>query len=111
MHSFRGPFCCSFTAAEFQRLTYNLCFVYQRCTRSISCVAPVYYARMIAVRSRLYLKQTFLSEGSVTSGSSYVSFCPCMAAVTHPRTLQPNDPSAEDFADLHDNLKNAMYFV
>ena len=43
--------CRSFRPDQFQRLTYNLCFVYQRCTRSISVVAPVYYAVCRIVKS------------------------------------------------------------
>ena len=63
----------SFNPNDFHRLTFNLCFVYQRCTRSISLVAPVYYASMVAMRSRFYMKSGYTSEGSVVSGSSWVS--------------------------------------
>ena len=62
----------SFMPNDFHRLTFNLCFVYQRCTRSISLVAPVYYASMVAMRSRFYMKPGAASEGSVVSGSSWV---------------------------------------
>ncbi|KAG4079208.1 hypothetical protein HA402_004583 [Bradysia odoriphaga] len=44
-----------FTSDEVQRLTYQLCHTYARCTRSISIPAPVYYAHLAAFRARIHL--------------------------------------------------------
>ncbi|XP_062520614.1 protein argonaute-2-like [Corticium candelabrum] len=43
-----------FTADALQMLTYQLCHVYARCTRSVSLPAPVYYAHLAAYRARCY---------------------------------------------------------
>ena len=42
----------SFTADGLQQLTYQLCHVYARCTRSVSMLAPAYYAHLLALRAR-----------------------------------------------------------
>ncbi|KAL3681567.1 hypothetical protein R1sor_024523 [Riccia sorocarpa] len=44
-----------FTADELQSLTYNLCYTYARCTRSVSIVPPAYYAHLAAFRARFYM--------------------------------------------------------
>lgn len=46
------------TADEVQRLTYHLCYMYSRCTRSVSLVPPIYYAHLVAARARFYLTET-----------------------------------------------------
>jgi len=43
-----------FSADKLQELTYGLCHIYQRCTRSVSIPAPAYYAHLAAYRARLY---------------------------------------------------------
>ncbi|PKY55107.1 Piwi-domain-containing protein [Rhizophagus irregularis] len=43
-----------FDANRLQTLSYNLCHIYARCTRAVSLVPPVYYARLAAKRARLY---------------------------------------------------------
>lgn len=84
----------AFTQSEFQRLTYNLCYLFQRCTRSISMVAPVYYASMVAARQRMYLRGAVHGEGSIISGGSF-----------------PRDASAEEYDDLSQELCDEMYYV
>ena len=42
----------AFTADDLQKLTYQLCHVYARCTRSVSMPAPAYYAHLVAFRAR-----------------------------------------------------------
>lgn len=41
-------------ADEIQELTNSLCFVYSRCTRSVSVPTPAYYAHFAAYRTSIY---------------------------------------------------------
>ncbi len=55
-------------------MTYYLCHIYARCTKSVSIPAPVYYADLAAYRAKVHassLQDSELSSsGSVTSGNS-----------------------------------------
>jgi eukaryotic translation initiation factor 2C len=44
------------TVNEIQEITYNLCHMFSRCTRSVSYPAPTYYAHLGAKRARVYLE-------------------------------------------------------
>ncbi|KAJ1918058.1 hypothetical protein H4219_002838 [Mycoemilia scoparia] len=41
-----------------QGLTYNMCYNYMICTRSVSIVPPVYYAHKLANRAKFYVQKT-----------------------------------------------------
>ncbi|XP_023032415.1 protein argonaute-2 [Drosophila willistoni] len=43
-----------------QQLTFNLCHMFPRCTRSVSYPAPAYLAHLVAARGRVYLTGTKL---------------------------------------------------
>nr|CAB3493686.1 unnamed protein product [Digitaria exilis] len=58
-----------FTADALQTLTYNLCYTYARCTRSVSIVPPAYYAHLGAFRARYYLEDDNSDQGSSTGTS------------------------------------------
>eukprot|EP00644_Phytophthora_capsici_P007207 jgi/Phyca11/566737/estExt2_Genewise1.C_PHYCAscaffold_220354 len=79
------------SADEVQRLTYHLGYTFARCTRSVSFVTPAYYAHLAAGRARF-----FLYEGSsdTTSMGTNVSIS-----------------SSFDFAGLHKNMLDCMFFV
>ncbi|KAJ3047878.1 hypothetical protein HK097_011086 [Rhizophlyctis rosea] len=51
-----------FNADALQQLTYRLCYLYARATRSVSIVPPVYYADLVCTRARLYFKDVEWSE-------------------------------------------------
>ncbi|XP_037419045.1 protein argonaute 12-like [Triticum dicoccoides] len=53
-----------FSADALQTLTYNLCYTYARCTRSVSIVPPAYYAHLAAFRARYYMEDEFSDGGS-----------------------------------------------
>ncbi|KAL2915988.1 hypothetical protein HK105_204412 [Polyrhizophydium stewartii] len=43
-----------FTSDSLQELTYRLCYLYCRATRSVSVVPPAYYAHLVAARARFH---------------------------------------------------------
>ncbi|RIA87406.1 Piwi domain-containing protein [Glomus cerebriforme] len=43
-----------FNADGLQTLSYNLCYIYARCTRAVSLVPPVYYADLVCTRARFH---------------------------------------------------------
>ncbi|EGF81781.1 hypothetical protein BATDEDRAFT_16026 [Batrachochytrium dendrobatidis JAM81] len=43
-----------FTSDSLQELTYRLCYLYCRATRSVSVVPPAYYAHLVATRARFH---------------------------------------------------------
>ncbi|KAJ1290853.1 hypothetical protein BS78_02G274600 [Paspalum vaginatum] len=74
-----------FTADGLQSLTYNLCYMYSSCTRSVSIAPPAYYAHKLAFRARFYVNQS--SDGNqgsdaATSVSASSSAAPAAAAPT-----------------------------
>jgi eukaryotic translation initiation factor 2C len=44
------------TENEIEEMTYYLCHMFSRCTRSVSYPAPTYYAHLAAKRARVYLE-------------------------------------------------------
>ncbi|RDB20713.1 Protein argonaute-2 [Hypsizygus marmoreus] len=61
-----------FTADGIQALSYALCYVYARATRSVSIPAPVYYADIICSRARVHFdpKADDFSDDSTSQPSS-----------------------------------------
>ncbi|CAB5298073.1 unnamed protein product [Rhizophagus irregularis] len=54
-----------FDANSLQTLSYNLCYLYVRCTRAVSLVPPVYYAHLVTNRAKLHSYKE--SNGEITS--------------------------------------------
>ncbi|KAF9392685.1 hypothetical protein BGX21_010951, partial [Mortierella sp. AD011] len=59
-----------FSSDTLQALTYRLCHVYARCTKSVSIVPSVYYAHLLAFRARHYQGSDFSDTASVSSAAS-----------------------------------------
>eukprot|EP00842_Homolaphlyctis_polyrhiza_P005960 jgi/Hompol1/6365/HPOL_004951-RA len=66
-----------FTSDSLQELTYRLCYLYCRATRSVSVVPPAYYAHLVAARARFHAiseevnladTSSIVSSGGSTSG-------------------------------------------
>lgn len=81
-----------FGADELQALTYRLCYLYCRCTRSVSLVPPAYYADLAAARGRMMcrMSDTMSETSSLQSGETGF---------------------AGTFGGIHGNITNRMYFV
>jgi len=63
-----------FTPDSLQTLSYNLCYVYARCTRAVSIVPPVFYAHLVCSRARFHIiRNTDSSEEEVFTLSSVKS--------------------------------------
>ncbi|CAG8640305.1 9527_t:CDS:10, partial [Ambispora leptoticha] len=73
-----------FTSDALQSLSYNLCYIYARCTRAVSLVPPVYYADLVCTRARFHSRgeQWSDTESSVEgtgAASSYGTVRPDLA--------------------------------
>ncbi|KAK9074583.1 hypothetical protein SSX86_007181 [Deinandra increscens subsp. villosa] len=77
-----------FTSDEFQKLVYNLCFTFVRCTKPVSLVPPCYYAHLAAFRGRLYLDRT--------GGSSVFT--------------RRGPPETAPLPKVRENVKNLMFY-
>ncbi|XP_038999123.1 protein argonaute 1-like [Hibiscus syriacus] len=83
-----------FSADSLQTLTYNLCYTYARCTRSVSIVPPAYYAHLDAFRARCYVEEEMSASGSM-GGSR-----------------KPKDQNAEvrPLPSIKENVKEVMFY-
>ncbi|PVV02580.1 hypothetical protein BB560_002963, partial [Smittium megazygosporum] len=85
-----------FTPDELQALSYNMCYLYAICTRSVSIVPSVYYAHRVAFRARSHTSDLWANseEGSVMSG-------------------QPGSEKTFDFKllSVKSQLADSMYFM
>ncbi|CAG8449098.1 3430_t:CDS:10 [Funneliformis mosseae] len=52
----------SFNADMLQTLSYNLCYLYARCTRAVSLVPPVYYAHLVCSRAKFHSRGEHWSD-------------------------------------------------
>ncbi|KAH6567126.1 hypothetical protein BASA60_009173 [Batrachochytrium salamandrivorans] len=84
-----------FDSNSLQELTYRLCYLYCRATRSISVVPPAYYAHLVATRARFHA-----SGGSAVLTSGATMDTTVASAV---RTITYSTVKAE--------LANVMYFM
>ncbi|KAL2630171.1 hypothetical protein R1flu_014857 [Riccia fluitans] len=101
-----------FQADELQQLTYDLCYTYARCTRSVSVVPPAYYAHLAAFRARFYCgartgAADYSSTGSRSTGTGDQSRRSVSAAAGG-NTGAP--PAIQPLPELADNVKKLMFF-
>ncbi|EEF41836.1 eukaryotic translation initiation factor 2c, putative [Ricinus communis] len=92
-----------FSSDQLQKLIYNMCYTFARCTKPVSLVPPVYYADLVAYRGRLYYEAVMdgQSPASATSSSSSAASSSLSSAA-----------SLDDrFYRLHAELENIMFFV
>ena len=92
------------SADQLQQLTFSLTHIYARCTRSISCPAPIAYAHLAAYRAQRHIigyKQSEDSESDSYGGSS---------VGTAPPRRHQTEESLTDKMQIKPNFKTQMYF-
>ncbi|WRX14845.1 PAZ domain - like 3 [Theobroma cacao] len=83
-----------FTSDELQKLVYNLCYTFVRCTKPVSLVPPAYYAHLAAYRGRLYLERS--ESAAFMRSSSTIS--------------RAAPPKATPLPKLSENVKKLMFY-
>ncbi|KAJ6676320.1 TRANSLATION INITIATION FACTOR 2C putative-RELATED [Salix viminalis] len=81
---------------DLQKLIYNMCFTFARCTKPVSLVPPVYYADLVAYRGSLYHEAVMEGQPPSSRTSSSLSAAASLE---------------ERFFKLHADLENIMFFV
>ncbi|KDR81951.1 hypothetical protein GALMADRAFT_240289 [Galerina marginata CBS 339.88] len=85
--------------AKIQDLSFTLCHMYAKATRSVSIPAPVYYADLVCSRGGFHVNPNanlgFDDNASTTSSSSNLDMSAWQAA----------------FGPIHDRLSRTMYFL
>ncbi|KAF9970775.1 eukaryotic translation initiation factor 2C, 2 [Actinomortierella ambigua] len=76
---------------ELHQLTFNLCHVYGRCTRTVGLVPAVYYAHLVAARARYHCKGETWTDASETSST--------------------RDVGAEGYGTVDKDLNPVMWFM
>ncbi|KAG6395864.1 hypothetical protein SASPL_141994 [Salvia splendens] len=75
-----------FTSNHLQKLIYDMCFTFVRCTKPVSLVPPVYYADLVAYRGRMFQEVALEKD---PRGASF----------------------DQSFYSMHTDLLNNMFFV
>ncbi|KAF8514872.1 argonaute-like protein [Hysterangium stoloniferum] len=84
-------------ADNLQAISYLLCHVYARATRSVSIPAPVYYADIVCARGRFH--STLIHDGTESAGGTVVDGKP---------TLEAHQKA---FKGIATDMRNTMYFM
>ncbi|KAI0529001.1 hypothetical protein KFK09_001546 [Dendrobium nobile] len=91
----------NFSPNDLQTLTYNLCYTYARCRRSVSIVPPAYYAHLAASRARFYLNPMTSENASQPRAA---------AANEPPNTSEDRDRAVTPLPAIKDNVKSVMFY-
>ncbi|EFJ46144.1 Argonaute-like protein [Volvox carteri f. nagariensis] len=87
-----------FGADGVELLTYWLCYLYQRTTKSVSYCPPAYYADRAAFRGRTLLAATSSASDTASEAGSM-------------RAGQGGASAPATFAGIHRDLSNVLYFM
>ncbi|KAG9047218.1 hypothetical protein FS837_002812, partial [Tulasnella sp. UAMH 9824] len=90
----------NFMPDDLQRISFSLCHVYARSTRSVSIVSPVYYADLVCTRS----KHHYDPDGAYGNLSDSVSQVSSAAGLAQAEAIM------RAFQPVHPNTGHTMYF-
>ena len=107
-----------FNADSLQQFCYNLCYLFSRCTRSVSIVPPAYYAHLLAYRARfhavhdLWGSDTASERSGGAGGNREVCCCKLMFLVLMMMQYDEKDLQS-GLAPIHAQLLSMrpMFFV
>ncbi|KAJ1980491.1 hypothetical protein H4R35_001111 [Dimargaris xerosporica] len=89
-----------YTADELQNITNRLCYLFPRCTRSVSLCPPAYFADILAARARFHRKNSlFELDDSVSSRGAPGSEAGVFS------------PPHEDYKPVTTTLIHRMYYM
>ncbi|CAM0902792.1 unnamed protein product [Alopecurus aequalis] len=86
-----------FSSDALQKMVYNLCFLFARCTKPVSLAPPVYYADLAAYRGRQYYEAMMASQPQARGSSSSAS--------------SGGGSEFANFPKLHVDLQDNMFFI
>ncbi|KAL5530679.1 hypothetical protein ACEPAF_6937 [Sanghuangporus sanghuang] len=86
----------NFTPDGIQQLSYALCHVYARSTRSVSIPAPVYYADIVCARAKNHFDPKFKEESETYTSDE--------------TAVKSLEEYKEHFKNLHESAQYKMYF-
>lgn len=93
----------NFTSDQLQKLIYQMCFTFARCTKPVSLVPPVYYADLVAFRGRMF-QEVMVEMQPPPSTMSSKSFA-SSASTSSTASLD------DSFYKLHEDLEDNMFFI
>lgn len=94
-----------FSSDHLQKLIYDMCFTFARCSKPVSLVPPVYYADLVAYRGRSYYQAMMERQSPISTSSS------SSLASSSSLSSQSTAATIRDWCKLHTDLENIMFFV
>jgi len=94
-----------FNSNQIQKLIFDLCFTFTRCTKPVALVPPVSYADKAASRGRVYYEASLMKKNSKQSrgaSSSSASVASSSSSVTM---------EDKEIFKVHAGIENFMFFV
>ncbi|KAJ1967764.1 hypothetical protein IWQ62_001650 [Dispira parvispora] len=92
-----------FSADQMQNLTNEMCYLFPRCTRSVSLCTPAYFAHVLAGRARFHRND----KGLLDDGASVTSGGPAAAPADEAGGIRYD----ADFRKVDSNFENTLYYM
>ncbi|KAG7598868.1 Argonaute linker 1 domain [Arabidopsis suecica] len=95
-----------FKSDQIQKLIFDVCFTFTRCTKPVALVPPVSYADKAASRGRLYYEASFMEKNSKQSRGASSSSAASVASSSSSLTVED-----KEIFKVHTEIENFMFFV